>query len=69
MSEVPEKLKRLTVELHPELHRVAMTWLRSNNTVARRFIEDLIINALAQSGDFTRDEVAQLHDYRLGDRR
>lgn len=69
MAEVPEKLKRLTVELHPELHRALMTWLRSTDTVGRVFIEELLVNALAQSGDFTQEEVARFHEYRIGNRR
>ncbi|MEQ8567572.1 MAG: hypothetical protein RMA76_21820 [Deltaproteobacteria bacterium] len=69
MADVPEKLKRLTVELHPELHRVLMTWLRSNDTVGRVFIEELLITALAQSGDFSKEQVAQFYEYRIGNRR
>jgi len=67
--ETPKKLKRLTVELHPDLHREFMAWTRKNGHVARTFLETLILTALSQSGDFSDDEVAQLHKYALGPRR
>lgn len=63
------KLKRLTVELDPRLHREFMAWTRKNGHTARVFVESLILSALAQSGDFTEQEVKALYDYSLGARR
>lgn len=65
----PPKLKRLTIELHPDLHREFMAWCRKNGHITRSFVENLIVSALAQSGDFTEDQVRELYTYVLGERR